>query len=420
MPKHPQTLDKSIPPVENKRASLNPDACESASDRVLGSCKNYLFGQSTSVENAFASHKNDFLLIGVDTRRYMLHQLTNDGEAGLEFPTGLYSLKDLLSSELRKPNPVIGDLLHEGDTLLVGGRPKVGKSRLVHQMILNLSHATPFLGMPVPRQRRVLLIDLENKPWSIKDRLVRMARPDSLAIASAFVWCVDSLAENTLNSKPEGIEKLHALLDQTDAEVLVIDPWRLWLGSEENSSEEVVKGLIALSQLRKSRSTLAIVIVHHVRKERFESPARLMRDPSLWIENISGHHALVSHVDACFGLDRQEHDGEEVLVFGGVARNVEPRTLLLYDDPDTLRFEVADTEEAALATMTPKEKGIFDKIKSMKARFTWTEALMVAETRNKKLVSSVLKKAEGHRLVIKTANGYELAMRSEPELTEPS
>jgi hypothetical protein len=200
---------------------------------------------------------------------------------------------------------------------------------------------------------------------------------------------------------------LQTLLDQTKGEVLFIDPWRLWLGGEENNSEDIVRGLTALSQLRKFCPTLTIVIVHHVRKERFESPARLLRDPSLWVEGISGHHALVSHVDACYGLDRQEHNGEEVFVFGGVARNVEPRTLILNDDPESLRFEVAASHEAAIAIMTPKEKEIFEKIKSLE-RFTWKQAVAAAETTNKKLVSSVLKKAEGHGLFTKMGSIYQV------------
>ncbi|HEY6337121.1 MAG TPA: AAA family ATPase [Candidatus Sulfotelmatobacter sp.] len=412
-------LTVSSPPAKTSRVSFAPSTFESPMDRVLASCKTYLLGDSADVDDAFASQKSDCVFIKVQKRKYILREIEDGSEKDEGKATGLYSLKDLVSSEIPKPHHIVADLLFEGEVMLLGGRPKVGKSRLVHQMILNLSAATPFLGMAVPTPRRVLLIDLENKPWSIKDRLLRMAPQASASIDTAFIWCADSLAGNTLNSKPEGIKKLQSLLDQTGAEVLFIDPWRLWLGGDENNSEETVKGLAALSQLRKDRPTLTVVIVHHVRKERFESPTRLMRDPSLWVENISGHHALVSHVDACYGLDRQEHGEEEVLVFGGVARNVDPRTLLLNDDPESLRFEVAATEEAALATMTPKEKEIWGRIRMIKDRFTWTEAFGAAKTTNRKSVSSVLKKAEGHGLIKKNDTGYRVVKLSKPELAEP-
>jgi hypothetical protein len=411
--KRPQLSASSLGTSRSgKVASLDPSTFENPIDAVLTTCKKYLLGESLGVEDAFCKKTKDRLLIGIDSRRYTLGPIRDDSHTAIDLPTGLYSINVLLNLELRKPNPIISDLIYEGETVLLGGRPKVGKSRLIHQALLSLSYATPFLGMTVPCKRRVLLIDLENRPWSIKDRLERMASPGSADIETAYVWCSDSLAENAVTSKPEGIKKLEALLDDTDADVLMIDPWRLWLGGDENSSEEIVRGLTALSQLRKSRPALTIIIVHHVRKERFESPARLLRDPSLWIENISGHHALVSHVDACYGLDRQEHEGEEIVTFGGAARNVEPRTLLLNDDPQSLRFDVAANEASALATMTEREKNVFEKLKSMPGRFTWTQALAAADTLNKKLVSSVLKKAEGHGLIKKSDNSYQIVKPS--------
>jgi hypothetical protein len=172
-------------------------------------------------------------------------------------------------------------------------------------------------------------------------------------------------------------------------------------------AEDVVKGSKALTLLRKNRPGLATIIVHHVRKERFESPAKLMKDPSLWVENISGHYALIGHVDACYGLERQEQDGEEIVIFGGIARNVEPRTVLLNDDPDSLRFEIATTEDAAQMTMTPKEWELWERAKRKK-QFTWSGFLADAGTTNKKLISSMLKKAEGHGLIVKTGRSYKV------------
>ncbi len=131
------------------------------------------------------------------------------------------------------------------------------------------------------------------------------------------------------------------MIQKTQADVLIIDPWRLWLGADENDAERVVKGLRALSSLRESRPTLTIIIIHHVRKDRSDFPRKLLTDPNLWVESVSGHHALPSHVDACYGLERQrEGNGEDLIVFAGIARNTDPRVLLLEDDEETLRFEV--------------------------------------------------------------------------------
>src|SRR5207244_7084189 len=126
-----------------------------------------------------------------------------------------------------------------------------------------------------------------------------------------FVWCADSLAHDGLNATPTGIDQLKNLIERTLAEVVIIDPWRLFLGGDENKAEDVVSGLRSLSTLRESNPKLTILIVHHVRKDRFDSPRNLLADPRVWIESVSGHYALASHVDACFGLERQRDEHGE-------------------------------------------------------------------------------------------------------------
>src|SRR5215467_3873633 len=129
-----------------------------------------------------------------------------------------------------------------------------------------------------------------------------------------FVAVSETLADPRLTNTPEGIDYLNGLLDRTRADVLIIDPWRLWLGGDENNGEHVVKGLKALSELRRNRPKLTIIIVHHVRKEKAESPKRLLQDPRLWSDNLSGHHALISHAHAAFGLERSTEQDEEEMI----------------------------------------------------------------------------------------------------------
>jgi hypothetical protein len=378
--------------------------CATDLDFVIDKCKTFIAG-STEIQDAFCKQQDDHLIIGVNEARFVLRRASEMAEH--DPASGLYSLEELFKKSIRKPEPVIQDLLYEGETMLVAGRPKVGKSRIVHQMTLSLSNGIPFLSMNVAQARRVLLIDLENRPWAIRDRFMRMSAEKGLKNKNVFVWSADTLADNAIDSSESGIKRLETLLHETHADILIIDPWRLWLGKDENNAEEVVRGLKVLTALRRNRPSLAIVIVHHVRKERFESPAKLMRDPSLWVENISGHYALVGHVDCCYGLERQEQDGEEVVIFGGIARNVESRTILLTDDPESLRFDVANTEESAKLAMTEREKELWEKAKK-KRQFTWSDFFGLAGTTNKKLISSMLKKAESHRLIEKTERGYKI------------
>jgi hypothetical protein len=129
--------------------------------------------------------------------------------------------------------------------------------------------------------------------------------------------------------------------------------------------------------------------------------------PRQWAESVSGHHALSSHVDACFGLERQrDDDGEESIAFGGIARNTEPRTILLEDNEDTLRFEVRQGEAVLETILTPKQREIWKTAAKMK-QFGFNELVTRAgATNNRKAVSSTLKKADGQGLLTRSDKGY--------------
>jgi len=314
-----------------------------------------------------------------------------------------YSLEDLLALPLPPRVPIVEGLIHESETVIIGGRPKVGKTRIVHQLGLSLVSVLPFLGMSVPARRRVLLIDLENGLYGIRDRLSRMTA--GVAPTGLHVAASDTLADPKLTFTSAGMDFLKRQLERTLADVLIVDPWRLWLGGDENNAEQVVNGLKALSELRREQPKLAIVIVHHVRKENADSPKKLLEDPRLWADNLSGHHALISHAHGAFGLERRTENDEEMIVFGGISRSAEPKTLILEEDTSTLRFDVCRNEEAALKVMTPVERTLWRQARGLE-QFRFSDLEQKSGSTNKKAISGMLKKAQEHGVVIKTANTY--------------
>lgn len=191
--------------------------------------------------------------------------------------------------------------------------------------------------------------------------------------------------------------------------MLVIDTWRLLLGSvDENKAQVVVNGLTQLSKLRKRRPGLAIILIHHLRKQFANNPVSLREDPYTWIESVSGHHALVGHVDAAFGLEREiAADGEQLLVFGGVARNSASGSMLLEDDEETLLFSPASGIEALGRFLTTKENEFFRKAQQLR-RFGFTELVKACNTTNKKTVTSMLRKAVTQLVIVKEGESYRL------------
>ena len=380
-----------------------PDDFDESMAEVRAYLEQQAIGDPTSV---FTNHTRHGLLVGVGDSKFMVAPYRGDGlpkENVMEAERS-YSVGELLRLNLSIPPPFIEGLLYEGETDVIAGRQKVGKSRLTQQMALCLATGDPFLGMRVPKPVRVLMIDFENRPGPLSQRFRAMGG-DVSGHERLRVWCARSLDSTLPDASPEGAALLRRLVEQAQPDVLIIDPWRLWLGGDENDARDIVRGLRILSSVRANLPHLAIVVVHHVRKEKFDSPKRLLQDPSLWADAVSGHHALMSHVDACYGLERQMAEDEDpLIVFGGIARNTQPPTLILEED-ESLRFKVSANEAAAFKVMTKAQREAWNKIKKMR-KFGFNQAVTAAKTTNRKAVSATLKIAEYHGLLIKVGDSY--------------
>ena len=69
-------------------------------------------------------------------------------------------------------------------------------------------------------------------------------------------------------------------------------------------------------------------------------------------------------------------------MFGGIARNNSPQTVLLDDDEQSLRFERARRDDALTASLNPAEMPIWETAKRLR-RFNFNELVKNAETKNK-------------------------------------
>ncbi len=367
---------------------------------------------------AAANHAMNLALTGQGTAEEIIAQhlgkIATVSRAAIDRPgIEVYTYTELQAKQFKPPVAIVEDFLSEGETIGLVGKPKQGKSRLVQQLAVDITRGRPFLGQITPRPRRVLMLDFENKPSGASIRLHKM--DGSAAInENLLVYAPDSLMDNPITMiHPDGERILSALVDRYRPDVLIIDNWRLFLGGDENSSDVVVRGLKLLSTLRRIIPTLATVIVHHLRKQQQRDRQPLLRiDPSAWLEFASGHYAFVSHLDACFGLEREKgmEGDDELIVFGGVARNSIARTLLLEEeDEKTLRFTLAAAANVE-KIFTPKEFEFWRAIGQLET-FRFQDVVDYARTTNRKTVTSMLRKAQNNGLIEKLSDGYKKLQR---------
>jgi hypothetical protein len=305
----------------------------------------------------------------------------------------VWTLASLRTANFQSPEPIVDDIIAEGETIGLVGKPKAGKSRLGQQMALAVSRGESFLGRGVPKARRVLILDLENRAARVRARFKKMSG-ESPGDERLFIYAPETLSDLGVTlATPQGIKALKQLVADVRPDLLIIDTWRLLLGGDENKPEVVVRGLRALSSLRELLPKLATLIVHHTRKTQGQDPPLLRIDSGAWIENASGHFSLIAHMDACFGLEREidRKSGDELIVFGGVSRSSAPGTLLLDEDLDTLTFRTAESEEVIEKLLTEKERAAWHAVEDL-PQFTFTDVVERARTKNRKLVASMLRK----------------------------
>jgi hypothetical protein len=318
----------------------------------------------------------------------------------------VWTLSSLRTAEFESPAPIVEDLISEGETIGLVGKPKAGKSRLGQQLALAVSRGENFLGHQVPKARLVLILDLENRAARVRTRFQKMSVGSS-GDERLFIVAPETLSDMGITlATSDGIKGLQELVARVKPSLLIIDTWRLLLAGDENKTEVVVRGLRALSSLRENLPKLAILIVHHTRKTQGQDPPLLRIDASAWVENASGHYSLIAHMDACFGLEREidRNTGDELIVFAGVSRSAAPRTLLLDEDLETLIFSTAESADVVQKLLTERERAAWLAVERM-PHFTFKDVICNANTKNRKLVSSMLKKLHSMNVIERMPDG---------------
>jgi hypothetical protein len=161
-------------------------------------------------------------------------------------------------------------ILPAGGRLLISGRPKIGKSIFVANLVLSLASGIPFLksgqfpGFKVARPTRVLLLDRELSKYSLYSRLVSLIedRPGYGAAAENLMIDHDHLFQ--LDS-PEAYRLLEGLITHNGIEVILFDTAYKFFGGDIDSSKSIMKGFEVLDRLI-AKTGVSVVLTHHHRK----------------------------------------------------------------------------------------------------------------------------------------------------------
>jgi len=176
---------------------------------------------------------------------------------------------------LGRPRWLVESLWTAEGAGVLGGQPKAGKTWLALEIAVSVASGTPCLGaFAVADPGPVLLFLAEDSPADAYDRVsglcahrgVDIQHLDLLLIQTP-VLRLDSLLD---------ADRLKATVDRVRPRLLVLDPFVRVQAIDENSATEVSRLLASLTALKRTYG-LAILVVHHVRKNGSGHPGQSLR-----------------------------------------------------------------------------------------------------------------------------------------------
>ncbi len=217
-----------------------------------------------------------------------------------------------------------GAVLTAGGILQLTGAGKIGKSMLLLNIAYGLALGRNVLGFGISRSRKVLYLNGENSPGTMKERLTLLRdyfcidEDQEIKIRENLQFCSVAL----LLPKPEALGEIRGNLSEIRPEILILDPLKNFFSGEENSSDSMRDFMAAIRKLILEFS-VTVIILHHTGKKQNEDGFYSGRGSSLLADD--------AEVTAAFRKHSSEKGRFELSVTG---RNCDEFTLHLMRQPE--------------------------------------------------------------------------------------
>ena len=191
----------------------------------------------------------------------------------------------LLYEPLEKPSFVVDGLIPTGLTLFCGSQ-KIGKSWLMLKLCLCVSQGIPLWDMHT-QEGDVLYLCLEDTFCRIQDRLFHLT--DEASGRLHFAVASDKLSDGLI------VQLEDYLKEYPDSRLIVIDTLQKVRTASKDNAYASDYGDISLIKDFADRHSLAVVVVHHIRKQ----------NDSDVFNKVSGTTGLTGSADATFVLEQE-------------------------------------------------------------------------------------------------------------------
>ncbi len=201
----------------------------------------------------------------------------------------------LLYEPIEKPSFVVDGLIPAGLTLFCGSQ-KIGKSWLMLKLCLCVSQGLSLWDMQT-LEGDVLYLCLEDTFCRIQDRLFRLT--DEASGRLHFAVASDKLSDGLI------VQLEDYLKEYPDSRLIVIDTLQKIRTASKDNAYASDYGDISLIKDFADRHSLAVIVVHHIRKQ----------NDSDVFNKVSGTTGLTGSADATFVLEKENRASDTARLY---------------------------------------------------------------------------------------------------------
>jgi DNA-binding transcriptional ArsR family regulator len=286
---------------------------------------------------------------------------------------------------------IVPGLLPEGLTLFAG-KPKAGKSFAILDIGIAVASGGLALGSVHCPQADVLVLALEDGARRLKDRMRKLLPSQDLPARLHFAMAAPRLDDGLVAELEKWLEQ------HPETRLIVIDtlihikPATTGRGT---LYDEDAHSLRPLHLFAKSHPGLAVVVIHHTRKQEAEDP----------FDTISGSHGLTGMADTLVVLARQG----DICSLTGQGRDMEPYDKAIERDRQTGGWRIVG--DFADRASTGERQAILTVLQNANGEPMSTKDIAEAVGKQKSNVSHLLKRLLLEGLVAKVGHGKWKATR---------
>ena len=230
-----------------------------------------------------------------DEKVHKLITFVNSHSDGVNLSLDPFNLPDICDIEIPIQWVILG-FIQEGTIIAITGQSKAGKTSVASVLGRAIANGKPFLNFPAGSPRKVLYVDKENPPSTIKEHLTRLR----IRADNGFNYYGKYLGGVPDPWSPYILQKC---AEVTPPPVVIIDSFIAFFKGNENDPTDMRKFFLDLAAL--TALGVTIIIIHHTDKSatqdyRGSSDFRAAIDTGYLLTNEGGATGLTDLTLKCF------------------------------------------------------------------------------------------------------------------------